>query len=167
MGRYATKSRPMIIINKPGSAFLILLFIMMSLLLYVGTVWRTTSYLVEISLQREKYEQRYLAAYALLQWSLALCKQEFDTIQQKTTTNPLVIPIKKWPPIESALYSGTIEFTQKNMDHLEVCVHLSDSSQNIVRSLSCTVERSINDLEQEDTNKKPTAHYRVYDWKIT
>lgn len=139
---------------------------MMALLMYVGTVWRTTSYLADISLQKEQYERHYLSAYALMQWSLALCKQEFDTIQQKTITNPLVIPIGKWPPIEKAEYSGSIEFTQKNIDNLELCVHLSDSSRNNLRSLSCTVERCLDDQGQEGVNKKSAVHYYVRDWKI-
>jgi hypothetical protein len=149
-----------------GSALLIMMFIMMGLLLYIGTVWRTTSYLSEISWQRQKYEQHYLATYALMKWVLSTCKQEFDTIQQKIGTESLVIDIKKWPPMEQSLGSASIEFIPKNAHTLELRTNLYDGQHNNYCSLSCSLEQVCTNQEAIGDDKESLCHYRIFNWKI-
>lgn len=140
--------------NIQGSALIILLIMITGLLIYTGIVWRTTAYMVDISLQRERYECQHGAAYALMQWSLALCKHNFDSIQH-ACAGSLVIPLKKWPPKESSPYHAQIECANRSENVLTIVVKLfEEQSSDHVRSLSCCLERN----EQN--------FYKIFDWKI-
>jgi hypothetical protein len=108
--------------NKSGSALLLVIMTLTMFLLYVSTVWQSTSYTHEILHMRQEYEERFWAMHGLMMWAIALCKENFDTMINFVKYETKTITIKHWPPWSKNSTRSKIEFSVFKKDTLIIKV---------------------------------------------
>ena len=82
-------------INKTGSATLVVLFIITIVFFYSTVRMRNASYMLDLSIQREKKEQQFGITEALLNYGIMLYTQKTTIENQKA--NPIVLTFQQWP----------------------------------------------------------------------
>ena len=146
--------------NKEGSGLLIIIILMSGLILYLGTMWRATAYLVDISLLREQYEKEYVSTFGLMHWTISLAKNNFDIIQKKASS-PLEIKFDSWPPNSTInRYAGTVEFVSIDENTVTICARIKNESHTCC-GLKCNLVRTITQKEDEE----PQYHFALSDWQ--
>jgi len=146
--------------NKEGSGLLIVIILMSGLILYLGTMWRATAYLVDISLLREQYEKEYVSTFGLMHWAISLAKNNFVLIQKKASSS-LEIKLDSWPPNSTTnLYAGKVEFVSIDENTVSLCTRI-ESEFHTCCALKCNLVRSVAQKEGEE----PQCHFAVSDWQ--
>jgi len=97
--------------KKKGSALLMVITLMSIFLLYLTTVWYTTSYTYQLMLASKNYQSQRLQATSLMLWTIALCKENFDTLKTYARYESKTITLKKWPPYSKKNSYGKVTFS--------------------------------------------------------
>ena len=134
--------------NKEGSGLLIIVILMSCLILYLGTMWRATAYLVDISLLREQYEKEYVATFGLMNWTVSLVKNNFDMIKQKSSPS-FEIKLDSWPPNSTNQYAGRVEFVSIDENTLSLCACIENESHTCC-ALKCSLVRTVTQFTLRD-----------------
>lgn len=133
-------------LHHDGSMLLIIMIVMSALVVYALSAWRTTVLLVERAHAREQYEYLFQATQVLLEYAVALSKQNFDAIKQRfqTKKDPFTITFKPWPISESSVKGeGLITITTDHDGPLSL--HALTKQADASCALRCTIERKISD----------------------
>lgn len=113
-----------------GSALLLVIMIMGALLMYLTTIWMAASYTHENALAHTTYQERYWLQYALMMWTVELCKKNFDTMQAHVHYGPKSISIKKWPPSSKQSCSAVVGISTINETKLALKVTLDSKKMH-------------------------------------
>ncbi len=147
--------------NKEGSGLLIIIILMSGLMLYLGTMWRATAYLVDISLLREQYEKEYVTTFGLMNWATSLAKNNFDMIQKKAGPS-FEIKLDSWPPNSTTnQYVGSVEYMSIDENTLSLCARIENES-HVGCALKCSLVCSVTQKEGEE---EPRHHFVLSDWQ--
>lgn len=117
--------------NKPGTAFLCIVIIIMIAIIYSIKVIKTVSYTVTLASQREKYIKQWYATELLLTYATTWYKQEKESL----TTFPKQFSISSWPP-PGGNFDGLITIQKKNK-HINILVDLLVNNKKV-----CSLERT-------------------------
>lgn len=86
-------------IHKPGSALLIIFFIINTMILVCWLVWRSTSLGVDLVIEKQQYEQQVQAFNALYCYAQLLVKNNYTAIIKNSLSK--TIHFDHWPEKES------------------------------------------------------------------
>lgn len=84
----------MIKIRSNGSTVIIVIFVLTALLVSITTVWRSTTYMLDLSTKRILHEQRLRCTEGLLHLIIAMAKENYDDCMK--LKKPLVQSIAQW-----------------------------------------------------------------------
>ncbi len=144
-----------------GSALLIVLILLSSLLIVCATVWRSTAYILELTLCRHLSEQQHQLTNAGLMWAGALIYEYGTQVEHHLEQAPeIVIFFAHWPfetPQHLSIdYQMKLALSSGEGNSLKCSALLLKKNEKILM-LTCSFRR-IHDLDQ--------SHPRLfmYDW---
>lgn len=148
---------------KPGVSILVFAVLISSFLLVCTACWKTTSYLVDFTLQKQIYTQNRYFMEGIMRWAITWIKSEWDVLdnishQQKKVTYSL----HDWPKSIEHLKDCVPKLSIQNdiPDTRIIEVTLSGEQINILKA-QCKLTRRV--LQVADTTE---FSFWVHDWHI-
>ncbi len=144
-----------------GSTILLVVFVMSTIIICCSTIWHSTSFLSDMAIQRQKYEQRYRIAEGILKFGIAFCKDTYKNIKKLKSKgkNKFEIDAGFWKIDDTIGYNGKVFVTIK--DDLCLQAVLLDDKKEVFR-VGCTLSKSDN----KDNKVKLNDTFIIHGWKI-
>jgi len=138
------------ILHNKGSSLLMVLLVISLLSVSVMTIWHSTTYTVDIAMQRARYEQHFNAAQALLNYGIACAQENFDRVLLES--GKIIIPIDNWIVYQTTSYKGELSFA---LDNKNIAIQASVfESNNKVCGLQCILKREQGEDDINDTEPR-------------
>jgi len=133
---------------KRGSVTLLVVMVL-ALLTTIGfSILRTTTFLVDGALMREKYTKQYYATEALIRYGIGLGQLYFDEFKKQE--KEIEVDVGVWPQVNS-LYKGKLVFIPEEK---KVKIQaLLEKDSHIYCTIGCQLS------SENDT-------FQIYNWKI-
>ncbi len=126
----------MISIDKQTGSMMLLVIMLMSIVLVLCTrMWRSTTYVIDIAVQKQVYMQKKWAVRGLLSCGARACKTDFSLLQAKikergTITVPVASYAFDQPHVAS--YTSILIFKGINASTLLVTAQLKEDKKIII-----------------------------------
>jgi hypothetical protein len=145
--------------NKQGSIIIFIIILLSALGICVAGVWHSMVFALRISHKRQLYEQRYRATEGLLIYGIALCKQNWEQINNTSASLESKVCIPSWPSGDGQSYDGLLTIKQLEPDHIKIRAALLKGPVEVC-ALSCSLKKET--IEGSDES----ARFIINEWTI-
>jgi len=154
--------------NMPGTALLIVFFVLTIITIWATNVWRETAYMLDLAHTKQQYEQQFRLTEGLLEYGKCaahILYQRWSKDSSKSAQTKCTFD--HWPPLQlneqpDKDYSGTIHIT-RNEQQVSIHAQLS-KKQSVVCGLRCTMNAQEDAEHKAHPDKEPT--FIVQEWAI-
>lgn len=126
--------------QKSGSAVLLVVLVLSTVLIFLSSGWYTTQSVLEIVTNKKRmFEARYTSK-GLLDYAILACCNNYDELVQQGEEKEFSLDASQWP-FKNKKYVACISIKPKG-DNLKVTVRV-DNSDKSVQSKSCLISYKI------------------------
>lgn len=138
---------------KKGSSLLMVLLIISCMSVLAMTVWRTTTYNIDIALLRAQEQQLFNVCDGLLTIGLSIAQENFDQLLERG--DPLQIPTEQLMKSDLHALEHSLEI-KPYQDELQILATAGSNGQS--KTLTCFIARRFN-------NKNDKPFFIVQNWR--
>jgi len=152
-----------------GSALLLVIFVFTVLILWASTLWRETSYMIDIAFAKQRYEQQLHLTEALLDYGITAAKMMHKTGENNASSDQSITCLfDEWPPLKKTkslsndTIAGKITITQHKKE-IVVQAHLLKKS-----NILCALRPLLSAIEPENGTsvKNDQPLFIIKEWTI-
>ncbi len=147
--------------NIPGSALIVVMLITSILLICMINIIRSSTYMHDIALKRQRYEQQYRLTEVLLDYGVTWCKQ-YGEVVSFDFQDTVSLTFDSWLSDMMPGYNAKL-IVKKSKDNYALDAHLI-KDDNVLIILSCTLKISKKEVTQSK-NQEPKIV--LENWKIS
>ena len=147
--------------NIPGSALIVVMLITSVLLICMINIIRSSTYMHDIALKRQRYDQQYHLTEVLLDYGIIWCKQ-YGEIASFDSQNTVSLTFDSWLSDMMSGYNAKL-IIKKIKDGYTLNAHLI-KDDNVLIILSCTLKIP---KQKAIQSKNQTSRVVLENWKIS
>lgn len=147
--------------NIPGSALIVVMLITSVLLICMINIIRSSTYMHDIALKRQRYEQQYRLTEVLLDYGVIWCKR-YGEVASFDSQGTVSLVFDSWLSDVMPGYNAKL-IIKKIKDDYALDAHLIKNN-NVLLILSCTLKAP---KEKTIQSKSQTQKIVLQNWKIS
>ncbi len=147
--------------NIPGSALIVVMLITSVLLICMINIIRSSTYMHDIALKRQRYEQQYRLTEVLLDYGVIWCKR-YGEVASFDSQGTVSLVFDSWLSDVMPGYNAKL-IIKKIKDDYALDAHLIKNN-NLLLILSCTLKAP---KEKTIQSKNQTQKIVLQNWKIS
>ena len=147
--------------NIPGSALIVVMLITSVLLICMINIIRSSTYMHDIALKRQRYEQQYRLIEVLLDYGVTWCKR-YGEVASFDSQGTVSLVFDSWLSDVMPGYNAKL-IIKKIKDDYALDAHLIKNN-NLLLILSCTLKAP---KEKTTQSKNQTQKIVLQNWKIS